>query len=370
MVTTVSHGASLLSSTDLVFAIDTDAAPGTSGGGSAGSSIPGVNEAADKAFDGSTATKYLNFGQRGSGAIVSGTAPSIVQSIGFSTANDSAERDPMSFNIFGTNSALSSAQHSTGTAEQWTLIGYGTLAPPTTRFAAVPTVNLVNSTSYASYKIVFPTVRSSPTTANSMQISEISLYAGLDGTSPIPLNSASAIATDSNSASHYPANERPSTLVDGNAATKYLNFGEENSGFIVRPSVGATVATGFIITTANDAEERDPASYQLYGTTSAIASSDNSRGNEGENWVLISSGALSLPTGVGSRLVDAPEVTFANSDAYTAYKVLFPTVRNAATANSMQIAGFQLTGTVVPEPGAVALVGLAAGTGLLRRRRK
>jgi hypothetical protein len=33
----------------------------------------------------------------------------------------------------------------------------------------------------------------------------------------------------------------------------------------------------------------------------------------------------------------APTVTFANSAAYTSYRLIFPTIRNPAAANSMQI---------------------------------
>lgn len=138
--------------------------------------------------------------------------------------------------------------------------------------------------------------------------------------------------------SSYPGSESPINALDGNASTKYLNFGEQNSGLIITPASGASIVRSMRLTTANDAAERDPASYEIYGTNSAIASTDNSTGLA-ENWTLISSGTLSLPE---TRLTDGPLVSFANSTSYTSYKILFPTVKNAAAANSMQVANIRL----------------------------
>jgi hypothetical protein len=51
---------------------------------------------------------------------------------------------------------------------------------------------------------------------------------------------------------------------------------------------------------------------------------------------------------------------FENSAAYSSYRLTFPTLKDAAAANSMQIAEVELLG-VVPEPSAMvlALLGLA-----------
>ncbi len=132
--------------------------------------------------------------------------------------------------------------------------------------------------------------------------------------------------------SSYPSNEAPIDAIDNSGSTKYLNFGEENSGIII--STGASTVRSIRLTTANDAVERDPASYALYGTNQAIASTDNSTGMA-EDWTLISSGSLSLPN---ARNTEGPLVSFSNSTSYASYKLMFPTVKNAGSANSMQIA--------------------------------
>ena len=54
----------------------------------------------------------------------------------------------------------------------------------------------------------------------------------------------------------------PSTI----AQTKYLNFDQLNTGFTVTPAIGLSVVQCLTLTSANDAPERDPASYQLAGS--------------------------------------------------------------------------------------------------------
>jgi hypothetical protein len=92
-----------------------------------------------------------------------------------------------------------------------------------------------------------------------------------------------------------------------------------------------TVVTGLRFSTANDAPERDPMTYTLEGTLG-----DPNTGP----WTLISSGNTGLGT---ARNATAPDVSFANSTAYKAYRLRFPTVRDAAAANSMQISEVELS---------------------------
>ena len=117
-----------------------------------------------------------------------------------------------------------------------------------------------------------------------------------------------------------PSNEGAANAFDNNPNTKYLNFDKQNAGVTVKLNQGRVVKK-FTITTANDAVERDPASYKLYGS------------NDGVNWVLLSEGPLSLSD---SRFAVSGEITVANTNAYIYYFIKFPSIKNNS-GNSVQV---------------------------------
>ncbi len=148
-------------------------------------------------------------------------------------------------------------------------------------------------------------------------------------------------------ANYWPCGEVPEMVIDNNVSTKYLNFGgnfnegETASGFQVTPSIGATIVTGLTFTTANDATERDPIAYELYGSNDGI---------EGP-YTLITSGFIMDFAGADPwpRFTKtATPITFENATAYTSYQVLFTMIRNQTSANSMQIAEVELLGRPAP----------------------
>ena len=96
------------------------------------------------------------------------------------------------------------------------------------------------------------------------------------------------------------------------------------------------------LTSANDAPERDPASFVLSGSNDG-----------GATFTEIASGDVPA---FGERF-ERKTVSFANETSYTTYQLIFPTVANAAGANSMQIAEVELLGTMataMPVPGLIA----------------
>ncbi len=137
----------------------------------------------------------------------------------------------------------------------------------------------------------------------------------------------------------WPAAETPDLVIDDNTATKFLHFkgATEPTGIQITPLVGATVVTEVAFISANDTPERDPASFELYGSNVSI---------DGP-YTLIASGGIVDFTGAQAwpRLTRTETVmTFENAVAYTHYQVLFPTVRNPGSADSMQIAEVELIG--------------------------
>jgi hypothetical protein len=169
-----------------------------------------------------------------------------------------------------------------------------------------------------------------------------------------------------------PAAEVESHAID-DVGQKYLNFLDLLSGFSVTPSAnpGNLPVTGIRLYTANDVVERDPASFVLYGSDAGL---------DGP-WTAIASGNLALPDdrNAGGNAVAIPPtgnlaaahqtVEFDNTTSYAHYQLIFPTLKNAASANSMQIAEVELL--VVPEPATATLAGLALlGLGAMARRRR
>ncbi len=168
--------------------------------------------------------------------------------------------------------------------------------------------------------------------------------------------------TPSGNANMYPANGRPAFAIDNNLAMKYRNFGEFNTGFIVTPgagaSVGGTGVTRLSLGTANDAPERDPMTFILEGTNG-----DPLTGI----YTLIAAGSTGLEVDPG-RLEGVVGPSFPVVGAFKTYRLIFPTVRNAALADSMQIGEVAIVGFAAPEPTILSLLAISA-LGLLGTRR-
>ena len=141
----------------------------------------------------------------------------------------------------------------------------------------------------------------------------------------------------------WPGAETPDLAVDDDTSTKYLHFKGETqpTGFQIEPASGPSIVTGMTFTTANDAAPRDPVSFELSGSNESI---------DGP-YELIASGDIvdfAQETAWPRFTMNATPIMFDNDVAYKYYQVMFPTVRDAANANSMQIAEVELLG--VPGP--------------------
>ncbi|MHC4517209.1 MAG: discoidin domain-containing protein [Planctomycetota bacterium] len=141
----------------------------------------------------------------------------------------------------------------------------------------------------------------------------------------------------------WPAGETPDLAIDDDTATKFLHFkGEtEPTGIQITPLLGATTVNEITFTTANDAAARDPVTFELYGSSASI---------DGP-YTLIASGDIVdfAQTDPWPRFTkNTTPITFDNDVAYTHYQVLFPTVRDPSSANSMQIAEVELIDATAP----------------------
>jgi len=142
----------------------------------------------------------------------------------------------------------------------------------------------------------------------------------------------------------WPGGEYPALAIDDNTGTKFLHFkGPQGiTGIKVTPLDGASVVTGLTFTTANDATERDPVAYELSGSNDSI---------DGP-FTLIASGDIVDFGGADAwpRFTkNETPISFNNAKAYSHYQVLFTAVRDAGSANSMQIAEIELIGVPAAE---------------------
>ena len=330
LLSSQAHAFNVLSPGDAIIAIDLDF--------STGSASPAAEGVAN-ILDGNSATKYLNSGIGNVGFIVTPDSLAAVQSFNITTANDFNGRDPASWSLYGTNDPITTVAHGNGRSENWTQLGMGTftdLEVPLTRFTTGQAVGFSNANAYSSYKMIYPTTRA---VDSIFQVADVGFFASMDGSGTNLLNTSAPLIlpirdVELTPSSNSPANEAAPFVIDRNVNTKYLNFGKQNSGIIVTPTAGTSVLNGFTITTANDADARDPATYELYGTNDTITTPNNGIGNE-ENWTLISSGALNLPV---ERLTESSVIPVAGAGEYTSYRMVFPTLRDGVAANSMQIA--------------------------------
>ena len=197
-------------------------------------------------------TKYLNFDKVNTGFTVTPRIGlSVVQCLTLTSANDAADRDPSSYRLEGSYDGTN-----------FVLISEGAVPVFPARFFK-HTLCFNNNTPYLSYRLIFPTTAGNSTCC--MQISEVELL-GFQAPGDVTQPSDNIVATSNNS----PGSEGVRNAID-NAPTKYLNFDRLNTGFTVTPAVGATLVTGITLTSANDAPERDPASYQLLGSLDGIS---------------------------------------------------------------------------------------------------
>src|ERR1051325_5992167 len=280
------------------------------------------SEGVANAIDNVTGTKYLNFdaanNAKPTGFTVSPRSGlTLVSGLTLASANDAPERDPASFQLLGSYDGSNFVQ-----------IASNSVAPFTTRFQK-QTIFFDNNTRYLVYRLMFPTVVNAPSTANSMQIAEVELLGVLAPTDVTVPGDPLVPSSHTN-----PGSDGVANAIDNVTGTKYLNFDAANNakptGFTVTPGVGDTIVNGLSLTSANDAPERDPATYALSGCVDGI------------NYIPISSGPV--PTFL-SRFYKNYIFFPSNTVAYKSYRLLFPTVVNApSTANSMQIAEVEFLG--------------------------
>ncbi len=147
---------------------------------------------------------------------------------------------------------------------------------------------------------------------------------------------------------NWPASEPPTNAINGVFTDKYLNFAKFNAGLIINPSAAHAgyAVDALLLWTANDAEGRDPSSYQIYGSPTPLTDSTPGVMVDLSPLTLLGNGAFNLPT---NRNEGPAVISFSNDGAYPSYVVVFPNVKEPnydSENNSMQIAEVALSGHI------------------------
>ena len=137
----------------------------------------------------------------------------------------------------------------------------------------------------------------------------------------------------------WPGAETPPLIVDDDTGTKFLHFRGDlmPTGVQITPADGVSIVSGLTLTTANDSPPRDPIAYEVYGSNDSI---------DGP-YERIAAGIICDFAGVDAWprfTMNETEIAFGNGDTYEHYQVMFPLIRDAGGANSMQIAEIELLG--------------------------
>lgn len=199
------------------------------------------------------AQKYLNFGILNTGFLINpqfnGGNGSIVSSMQLWTANDSENRDPSSYEIWGSNTALDFGLTSFEMSG-FTLVSSGALALPAGRGSTgqnalnntnSQTITFPNTTGYKNYLVVFPTVKNTPTAANSMQIGEVQLF-GIAVFTETKWNGNLSNVWNVNGTQNWLVGANPSTFSNTNGAlfddtaTGSTDISIQNAGNAVQPA--------------------------------------------------------------------------------------------------------------------------------------
>ncbi len=130
-----------------------------------------------------------------------------------------------------------------------------------------------------------------------------------------------------------PGGEAVQNVIDQNSNTKYLDFNAfDGIGFEVDMLGVASTVVAMEFVTANDAPERDPTNYEIFGS------------NDGTNFTSITTGTIPC---VSTRFFSRT-FSFSNTNSYTSYRVNFTGTCGASSIN--QIADVQLFESIGDSP--------------------
>ncbi len=301
------------------------------------------NEAPPLAVDDNVETKYLHFdgdfdpdpnaGPSGF-KVTPCVGPTIVTGLTFTTANDVPGRDPIAYELSGSNVGIDGPYNLIASGD---IVDFNDVTEwPRFTMNTIP-ITFDNATVYTHYQVLFPAIRGPVGgSVNSMQIAEVELIGVTEDVLvdiTAPGNTIYGYPTDGD----WPGSESPLKALDDDVNTNYRHKkGEtQSTGLVVTPSK-KKVVNRLTFTTADDAPERDPVAFEFYGSDGDVY---------GGPWTLIASGKIgdfNQETPWPRQTMNETPIMFDNDVAYKHYRIMITAVRDAGSADSMQFAELEL----------------------------
>jgi len=296
------------------------------------------SEAVANAIDG-TQAKYLNFDMANDAktagfVVIPSVGTTWINGITMQTANDAPDRDAKEITIEGSND--DPATITSYASGNWTTIAHiSNITSNNVRYAD-QTFYFTNFVAYRSYR--WTVLHTQGPSTCCMQIAEVKLL----GTA-LPKNVVQPGDQIFASSANNPPSEAVANAIDGTQA-KYLNFDMANdaktAGFVVTPSVGATLINGITMQTANDAPDRDAKEITIEGSNDPTVSNYASG-----NWTTIAH--ISNITSNNVRYANQTFL-FENYTPYLHYRWTVLHTQGPSTC-CMQIAEVQLLASGTPQ---------------------
>lgn len=285
----------------LLFAQSTDL---TNDGGnvSAEYSDSPANEGISKLIDNSNNSKYLTF-HANAWVQYHATKAYIVTEYRITSANDAEARDPYSWTLSGSNDGVNFSQIDSRSGQNFA-----------NRFQT-NVYTFTNSTAYTYYRLDM-----NNNSGSILQLAELELFGEIPVVEQEITNDGGLVSAEYNDS---PANEGISKLIDNSSSSKYLTF--HANAWVQYKANSSYVLTKYTITSANDAEQRDPYNWTLSGS------------NDGVNFSQIDSRSGQNFT----NRFQTNEYQVSNSSSYTYYRLDM----NNNSGNILQLAELELFGT-------------------------
>ncbi|GLI05241.1 hypothetical protein YDYSG_12710 [Paenibacillus tyrfis] len=204
----------------------------------------------EEAFDNLLKTKWLTFQRSGWLQYAFPNQSSyVITSYSITSANDFPERDPKDWTLKGSNNGT-----------DWTVLDTRQNESFDSRFQT-KTYNFSNQTAYSYYRLEL-----SNHSGGILQLAEVKLFDAQQWPEPAKVVEITA------SGEKLP-NEGKDKLNDGSSLTKW--FTSQKSGWVTYRFDRPMAIGGYVLTSANDVPERDPAEWTLQAS------------NDGKQWVTL-----------------------------------------------------------------------------------